>query len=64
MKFSERVRIAAAAVAATQQKLPLEIRELARAVPVLMQAGPDASVRAEGFPAHLLGLFSGTPPGA
>jgi predicted Zn-dependent protease with MMP-like domain len=63
MKFSQQRRIAAAVVAATAEKLPSEIRELARAVPVLLQDRPDESVLAEGFPADLLGLFSGTSYG-
>ena len=64
MKFSQRRRIASAVVAATQQTLPPEIRELAAAVPVLLPDEPDASVLAEGFEADLLGLFGGTPHGA
>ena len=61
MRFSRLERIASAVVEATQQKLPPEIRELARAVPVLHQASPDESVLAEGFDTDLLGLFAGTP---
>jgi predicted Zn-dependent protease with MMP-like domain len=55
--------LAAATVAATQRKLPPEIRPLAEAVPVHYEAGPDASVLAEGFEPDILGLFTGNPHG-
>jgi predicted Zn-dependent protease with MMP-like domain len=63
VKFSRLTELAAATVAATQRKLPADIRPLARAVPVHYQAGPDASVLAEGFEPDLLGLFTGNPHG-
>jgi len=55
--------LAAAAVTATQRRLPPEIRPLAEAVPVHYEAGPDASVLAEGFEPDILGLFAGNPHG-
>jgi predicted Zn-dependent protease with MMP-like domain len=63
MKRSRLAAIAAATVGATQRRLPPEIRPLARAVPVHYEAGPDASVLAEGFEPDLLGLFTGNPHG-
>jgi len=63
MKRERLTELAAAAVAATQRKLPPEIRPLARAVPVHYEAGPDASVLAEGFEPDILGLFTGNPHG-
>jgi predicted Zn-dependent protease with MMP-like domain len=63
MKFDRLAAIAAETVAATQRRLPPEIRALAAAVPVHYEAEPDASLQAEGFPADLLGLFTGTPYG-
>jgi len=56
--------IAADVVAATQRKLPPEIRTLARNVPVHYQAVPDADVLADGFPDDILGLFTGSPHGS
>ena len=63
MKRARLTELAAATVAATQRKLPPEIRPLARAVPVHYEAGPDASVLAEGFEPDILGLFTGNPHG-
>ena len=63
MKSSRLTEIAAATVGATQRRLPADLRPLARAVPVHYQAGPDASVLAEGFEPDLLGLFTGNPHG-
>jgi predicted Zn-dependent protease with MMP-like domain len=63
MKSSRLTEIAATTVGATQRRLPADLRPLARAVPVHYQAGPDASVLAEGFEPDLLGLFTGNPHG-
>jgi predicted Zn-dependent protease with MMP-like domain len=63
MSFPQWVRIAADTVAAIQDKLPPEIREVACAVPVHYEAGPDASVLAEGFEPDVLGLFTGSAHG-
>jgi len=56
--------LAAATVEATQRQLPAEVRPVAVAVPVHYEAGPDASVLAEGFEPDLLGLFTGNPHGS
>lgn len=63
MKFSRLTELAAETVAATQRKLPPEIRPLARAVPVHYEAVPAADVLAEGFEPDILGLFTGDPHG-
>jgi predicted Zn-dependent protease with MMP-like domain len=55
--------VASEAVAAAQRELPPEVREAARAVPVILQPKPGADVLAEGFEPDLLGLFSGSPLG-
>jgi predicted Zn-dependent protease with MMP-like domain len=55
--------VASEAVAAALLELPTEVREAARAVPVIFQAAPGADVLAEGFEPDLLGLFSGSPLG-
>ena len=60
MRGSRLVQIASDAVAATQRKLPADIRQAARAVPVCFEATPDADVLADGFEPDLLGLFTGS----
>jgi predicted Zn-dependent protease with MMP-like domain len=63
MKFSQLVRIAAGVVEGTQRKLPKEIRDAARGVPVHYEAVPDESVLADGFEPDILGLFVGASHG-
>jgi predicted Zn-dependent protease with MMP-like domain len=63
MTLAELTSVAADTVAATQRKLPPEIRPLARNVPVHYQALPADDVVAEGFPEDILGLFTGSPHG-
>jgi predicted Zn-dependent protease with MMP-like domain len=63
MRGSRLVSIASDAVAATLRELPAEVREAARAVPVIFQPSPGKDVLAEGFEPDLLGLFSGSPLG-
>jgi predicted Zn-dependent protease with MMP-like domain len=64
VKLARLTALAAATVEATQRQLPAEIRPLALAVPVHFEAGPDASLLAEGFEPDLLGLFTGNPHGS
>lgn len=64
MKTSRLTEIAVEIVAATQAKLPPELRDLARAVPVHYQEQPDADVIADGFEPDILGLFTGNPHGS
>jgi predicted Zn-dependent protease with MMP-like domain len=64
MNFARLVRIAADSVSATQGRLPPEIRELARAVPIHYESAPASHVLAEGFEPDILGLFTGSPHGS
>ena len=59
MKHSRLVEIASKVVGETQRKLPANLRDIARSVPVLFEAAPDKDLLAEGFEPDLLGLFSG-----
>jgi predicted Zn-dependent protease with MMP-like domain len=63
MKFQQLVRIAACVVDGTQRKLPKDIIEAARGVPVHYEAVPDKTVIAEGFEPDILGLFTGASHG-
>jgi predicted Zn-dependent protease with MMP-like domain len=63
MRESRLAQIAADTVAATQRRLPPDIRAAARSVPVCLERAPDEEVLAEGFEPDLLGLFSGSPFG-
>jgi predicted Zn-dependent protease with MMP-like domain len=63
MTHAELTKVAANVVAATQRRLPPEIRRLARDVPVHYECRPAADVIAEGFPDDILGLFAGTEQG-
>lgn len=61
---SERLtQIAADAVGAAQRRLPPELRALARGVAVHYEEKPGSDVIAEGFPADILGLFTGSAHG-
>jgi predicted Zn-dependent protease with MMP-like domain len=63
VKESRLIAIASDVVAATQRRLPPEIREAARSVPVRFEAAPGADVLADGFEDDLLGLFTGSAHG-
>lgn len=63
MKGSRLVSLASAEVAATQRRLPADIREAARQVTVHFEPVPGADVLADGFEPDLLGLFTGSPFG-
>ncbi len=63
MEFDRLTQIAADAVGGAQRQLPPEIRALARGVPVHYERLPAADVIAEGFPADILGLFTGSAHG-
>jgi predicted Zn-dependent protease with MMP-like domain len=60
MTFARRADLAEKIVAATQARLPPELRALARAVPVCCEPVPDAALLADGIEPDLLGLFVGT----
>ena len=63
MKPARLAEVAVATIAEVQKKLPVEIREIARALAVHCEATPDETVRAEGFPSDILGLFEGPAHG-
>src|ERR1051325_1116960 len=63
MDLSRLTTLAANAVGAAQRRLPPDLRQLARHVPVHYEAKPHADVLAEGFEPDILGLFTGTPHG-
>jgi predicted Zn-dependent protease with MMP-like domain len=63
MDFAQLTQIAADTVGAAQRQLPPEIRPLARGVAVHYERLPAADVIAEGFPADILGLFTGSAHG-
>jgi predicted Zn-dependent protease with MMP-like domain len=63
MNFPHLVRMAAEVVEATRRKLPKDIGEAARGVPVHYEPVPDEALMAEGFEPDILGLFLGAPHG-
>lgn len=63
MADEELTAIASEVVARTLRKLPQELRELARTVPVQYADYPDKDVIEQGFEEDLLGLFVGDPLG-
>jgi predicted Zn-dependent protease with MMP-like domain len=63
MTLDQLTTLAAGTVTATQRSLPPPLRPLAAAVPVHYGARPHADLLAEGFPADILGLFTGSPHG-
>ncbi len=68
MNLTRLTALAAPVVAATQRRLPPEVREPALRVPVCYEAVPNAAILAEGWEPDILGLFVGQPhdadPGA
>ena len=64
MTLDQLTTLAAGTVTATQRSLPPPLRPLAAAVPVHYEALPHADLLAEGFPADILGLFTGSPHGS
>ncbi len=56
-------QIAADTVGAAQRQLPPELRGHARGVAVHYERTPAADVLADGFPADILGLFTGSAHG-
>jgi predicted Zn-dependent protease with MMP-like domain len=63
MKSSRLEPIAVDIVAGVQRKLPVELREIARALPVHYERTPSPEIIAEGFPDDILGLFDGPAHG-
>lgn len=63
MTFSRLVALAVETVADTRKKLPRDIQDAARGVPVLCETAPDPSLQAEGLEPDILGLFTGPSHG-
>ncbi len=63
MDLTRLTQIATQTLEATLRRLPAEIRPLALAVPVHLDAFPADDVLEEGFEPDSLGLFSGNPHG-
>ena len=63
MKASRLTQIASDVVAAAQRRLPADVRDAAKAVPVHFEQAPGAALLAEGMEPDLLGLFCGNPVG-
>jgi predicted Zn-dependent protease with MMP-like domain len=63
MNARERLRVATAAVSATQRELPPALAPLAAAVPVHFAEFPAADLLEDGMEPDILGLFSGEPHG-
>lgn len=61
MTFRQLSRIAGEVVAATQRRLPSQIREPALGVPVCFERHPNDDILAEGWEPDILGLFVGPP---
>jgi len=68
MNFHQLTAIAGKVVAATQRRLPPEVREPALCVPVCYEPVPNPDILDEGWEPDILGLFVGAPhdadPGA
>jgi predicted Zn-dependent protease with MMP-like domain len=59
MKFRRLAALAEEVVAATQRRLPADVREPARQVPVCFEARPNAALLADDVEPDILGLFVG-----
>ena len=64
MTFRQLIGIAGEVVAATQRRLPAQIREPALRVPVCFEPHPNDDILAEGWEPDSLGLFVGPPHSA
>jgi predicted Zn-dependent protease with MMP-like domain len=64
MKFTPLANLARQVVSTTQGRLPVPLRELARAVPVFIERRPSEDIVSEGIEEDVLGLFSGSPHGS
>ena len=63
MTFRQLSRIAETVVAATQRRLPADIREPALQVPVCFEPRPNDNILGEGWEPDILGLFVGPSHG-
>lgn len=63
MNFAQRTAAAAREIEKTLRRLPPEVREFARQIPVHYEARPPEHIIAEGFDPDILGLFDGSAHG-
>lgn len=63
MTFDQLTAEAEKTVTATQRKLPVELREKARALPVVYHDWPSDEILGEEFEPDILGMFVGDPHG-
>lgn len=63
MNLAQRTAAAAREVEATIRRLPPEVREFAKTIPVHYEARPPKHVIDDGFPDDILGLFDGSAHG-
>ena len=64
MDFARLIAIARQVVAATQNRLPTDVRAAANAVPVCYEPVPNRALQAEGVEPDVLGLFVGDEYGS
>jgi len=63
MTHDQLSRLAEQTVAATQRRLPLRLRTLAEALPVVFHDWPSPEILGEEFEDDILGMFAGSPHG-
>jgi predicted Zn-dependent protease with MMP-like domain len=63
MNFAQLTTEAEKTVASTQRRLPVELREKARALPVVFHDWPSVAILGEEFEPDILGMFVGDPHG-
>jgi predicted Zn-dependent protease with MMP-like domain len=63
MNFAQLTAEAEKTVVATQRRLPVELREKARALPVGFHDWPSEAILGEEFEPDILGMFVGDPHG-
>ena len=63
MTFEQRIAAATREVEATIRRLPPQVRDFAKKIPVHYEARPPAHIVEEGYPDDILGLFDGSAHG-
>jgi predicted Zn-dependent protease with MMP-like domain len=63
MEQAQLIQIAEQVVGASQQALPLELRDLAKQVPVVYHDWPSEDILGGEFEPDILGMFAGSPHG-
>lgn len=57
----DHMQIAESVVAAALRRLPTEVRQVAKSVPICYEARPNQAIVEEGWESDILGLFVGAP---